>query len=97
MIYRLIKLALLGLFLVAVYFSIAPVPVQPVAWEEVRSTGYVGPFTMNERLAGLERHELAGRHGPEDAAVGASGELYIATAEGEVLRRDPRARNPPCP
>ncbi|MEL7464944.1 MAG: SMP-30/gluconolactonase/LRE family protein [Pseudomonadota bacterium] len=71
------------------YLLLWPVPVDPVAWEATPSEGYVGPYAPNERLAGLERHEIMGRHGPEDAIIGADGALYIATGEGDILRRDP--------
>lgn len=81
----------LGAFALAglAYLFFWPVPIDPVAWEATPSEGYVGVFAVNDRLASLERHELMGRHGPEDAIIGADGALYIATGEGDVLRRAP--------
>ncbi len=81
----------LGVLIIAgiAYLIAWPVPIEPVAWTPRPTTGYVGPFTLNDRLANLERHEIMGRHGPEDAAIGADGALYITTGEGDILRRDP--------
>ncbi|MEM7268549.1 MAG: SMP-30/gluconolactonase/LRE family protein [Pseudomonadota bacterium] len=81
----------LGLIIIAglSYLLFWPTPIDPVAWEAPEDPGYVGYFAPNDRLAGLERHELMGRHGPEDAAVGFDGSLYLAVGEGEILRRDP--------
>ena len=70
------------------YLLFWPVPVDPVAWEAEPSPGYTGVYAPNERLAGLERHDLLGRHGPEDATIGLDGALYLTTGEGDILRRD---------
>jgi len=45
----------LALALVAAiaYLALAPVPVEPVAWEAPQAPGYVGPHAPNSRLAGL--------------------------------------------
>lgn len=71
------------------YLLFWPVPIEPVAWTPTPTTGYVGPYALNDRLTNLERHEIMGRHGPEDAAIGTDGALYITTGEGDILRRDP--------
>lgn len=69
------------------YFAFWPVPVRPHAWEAQPSPGYEGDFAANTRLQQLEFLELAGRTGPEDVAIGPDGMLYIATHDGEILRR----------
>ncbi len=69
------------------YLLFWPVPVAPVAWDAPQDEGYVGVYAANERLAAAERVEIMGNHGPEDAALGPDGALYIATAEGNILRR----------
>lgn len=71
------------------YLLLWPVPVDPVAWTPDPSDGYTGAYAPNTRLANLEQHDILGRHGPEDAAIGADGALYITTGEGDILRRDP--------
>lgn len=85
---RSIRRGITAIFLALLaYLLLWPVPVEPVAWSSTPSEGYVGPYTPNTRLAGLERHDLLGRHGPEDAAIGADGALYVTTGEGDILRR----------
>jgi sugar lactone lactonase YvrE len=71
------------------YLSLWPVPVDPVAWQSTASEGYVGVYSANNRLSGLERNDILGRHGPEDAAIALDGTLYLTTSDGEVLRRSP--------
>ncbi|MEM7545378.1 MAG: SMP-30/gluconolactonase/LRE family protein [Pseudomonadota bacterium] len=81
----------LGVLVIAglAYLLFWPVPIDPVAWTPTPSAGYVGDFAPNTRLAGLERHDIIGRHGPEDAAIGTDGALFLTTGEGDILRRDP--------
>ena len=87
---KMIRRNLLGMVLIlAAYLLLWPVPVEPVAWEAPPDEGYVGPYETNFDLQALERHDILGRHGPEDAAIGADGALYIATGEGDILRRAP--------
>lgn len=87
---RMIRGNLLAAFAALVgYLLFWPVPVEPVAWDATPSDGYVGVYAPNERLAGLELHDILGRHGPEDAIIGADGALYMTTGEGDILRRDP--------
>lgn len=87
---KMIRRNLLGMVLIlAAYLLLWPVPVEPVAWEAPADQGYVGPYDTNFDLQALERHDLIGRHGPEDAAIGADGALYVATGEGDILRRAP--------
>ena len=71
------------------YLLLWPIPIDPVAWQATPSEGYVGAYAPNTKLADLERHEILGRHGPEDAAIGIDGALYLTTGEGDVLRRAP--------
>ncbi len=81
---------LIGAMLLAAigYLLFWPVSIDPLAWTPDPSEGYTGPYAPNTRLAGLEQYDLLGRHGPEDAAVGLDGALYISTADGDILRRD---------
>ena len=74
------------LALVAVYFLFWPVPVSPVAWQAPPDPGYVGPFTRNERLKGLETLPIGDNHGPETVALDADGRIYASTHEGRIVR-----------
>lgn len=68
------------------WLCLAPVAVTPVAWEAPPNPGYVGAHAPNERLSALEVLPLGPYHGPEDLAVGPDGALYVAVAEGWILR-----------
>lgn len=63
-----------------------PADVAPVAWQAPSAPGYQGAHQRNDRLAGLERIDLAGEHGPEHVAWGPDGKLYVAVAGGRILR-----------
>ncbi|MEL7100520.1 MAG: SMP-30/gluconolactonase/LRE family protein [Pseudomonadota bacterium] len=80
--------ALLIIALVA-YLALWPVPVQPVAWTAPENPGYTGPYALNTRLAALERIDIGPDTGPEDAAIGPDGLIYVATHEGNILRLPP--------
>jgi len=76
------------------YLSLAPVPIEPVAWNPPKDAGYVGMHTTNTRLTGLQLIPLGGEIGPEHVAVGPDGKLYTAVTGGKILRmnRDGSAR-----
>lgn len=73
----------------AAYLLLWPVPIEPVAWSAPKDAGYVGPFTPNSVLDEINPASLDGFSGPEDAAFGPDGLLYIATHEGVVVTYDP--------
>jgi len=70
-----------------VYLVTWPVPVAPESWDAPEDPGYTGVFAQNDLLSELDYLDIAGRHGPEDVAIGPDGLLYIATHHGEILRR----------
>jgi len=70
-----------------VYMVSWPVPVAPEAWDAPENPGYTGVFAQNDRLSDLDYLDIGGRSGPEDVAIGPDGLLYIATHDGEILRR----------
>lgn len=86
MILRLLAAALIAL---AAYLSLWPVAVQPVAWQAPEDPGYTGPYAPNTRLAALQRIDIGPGTGPEDAALGPDGLIYVATHEGNILRLPP--------
>ena len=80
-----------SLILVAVllaYLLFWPVPVDPVTWKAPTSVGYVGAFQPNQFLKNLEFIDLNGETGPEDAALGTDGTLYVSAHSGKVLKVD---------
>jgi sugar lactone lactonase YvrE len=78
------------LILIPVVYLLAwPVPIEPVSWFAPPNRGYEGVFYPNRDLAGLARLSLAGDHGPEDATLGPDGNVYVTTAEGNIVRLTP--------
>ncbi|TFW03185.1 SMP-30/gluconolactonase/LRE family protein [Oxalobacteraceae bacterium OM1] len=88
--------AVLVLLVVAllVYLSLAPVPIEPVAWRAPKDGGYAGAYAANTGLANLRRIELSGESGPEHVALGPDGLLYAAVAGGKILRMKPDGSAP---
>ena len=86
---RNLKLLAVPFLLGLAYLFLWPVPVDPVAWEAPENPGYVGDFAENTKLSVVERLELAGQEGPEDAAVGPDGAVYVSTRSAVILRFPP--------
>lgn len=81
------KKIITGLFLIlTTYFMLWPVPIEPVSWDVPDASGYTGPHSPNERLAGLQLITLNDDTGPEHLALGKDGKLYTAVASGNILR-----------
>ncbi len=85
-----IGLLLLALVLVlAAYLLLWPVPIEPVAWKAPSNNGYNGQFSVNNKLAGLQRLSIGDHHGPEDVAGRMEqGEMviYTSTQSGDIIR-----------
>ncbi|MCB9549940.1 MAG: SMP-30/gluconolactonase/LRE family protein [Myxococcales bacterium] len=85
---RSLKALLIVLALTSLYLGLWPVPVDPVAWEAPKAPGLVGAFAVNDRLRSADQLPLDGHEGPEDAALGPDGRLYLSTRSGHILRTD---------
>ena len=68
------------------YLTLAPVPMEPVAWQAPQAPGYAGPHAHNTQLAHLRQLVIGNEEGPESVASGADGKLYAAVASGAVVR-----------
>lgn len=87
------RLLVVLLAVVVGYLLMAPVPIDPVAWEPPDSPGYEGGHAVNSKLADLELLSIGDRHGPEDVAVARDGTVYAGTEDGAVLVWPPGARD----
>lgn len=76
------------------YLLLWPVPVDPMGWDAPKNPGYAGSYAENTRLAEGERLALAGQEGPEDAAVGVDGAVFVSTRGGSILRYPPGSDTP---
>jgi len=68
------------------YLLLAPVPIEPVAWQAPPAPGYAGPHARNTRLARLHSVRIGGEVGPEGMALGPDGRIYATVASGAILR-----------
>lgn len=84
-----LKTVLGVLFALVIYLVTWPVPIEPVAWQAPVNEGYVGDFSPNNVLAGVEQFDLGGVSGPEDITVDKNGTVYASTAEGYIVRLSP--------
>lgn len=85
-----IVLTLLALLMaVLAYLLLAPVPINPVAWQATPFTGYSPPHARNEKLAALKTIAIGDETGPEHIAMGPDGHLYAAVTSGAILRMQP--------
>ena len=80
------SLLLLFLALAGLYLAAWPVPVDPVAWQPPEDQGLTGDFAANDALSGPDAISLGAYEGPEDAAIGRDGALYVTTVSGIILR-----------
>lgn len=83
---RLLLSVLVLLLLVMAYLFLAPVPINPVAWQATPFTGYSPPHARNEKLAALKTLDIGDETGPEHIAIGPDGKLYAAVTSGAILR-----------
>jgi sugar lactone lactonase YvrE len=91
---RKVSIALLVLILaLAAYLTLAPVPVEPVAWQAPKDAGYVGPYAVNTRLADLNQISIGSETGPEHVVIGKDGKLYAAVDGGKILQMDADGSN----
>lgn len=71
------------------YLTLAPVPIEPVAWQAPPAPGYTGAHAPNTRLANLRHLVTGNEEGPESMASGPDGKLYAAVASGAIVRMNP--------
>lgn len=81
-------LAMTGIVLaiVAAYFLLWPVPVDPVRWQAPQDRGYIDPFEQNNHLEAVTGIDLGDYAGPEDVAVDLDGHLYATTHGGAIIQ-----------
>lgn len=89
MLRKTLAVLLLLIPLLGAYLTLAPLPLEPVAWEAPTSTGYTGAHASNNRLADLRRLSIGNASGPEHAVLGRDGLLYVAVEGGKILRMKP--------
>lgn len=72
------------------YLSLAPTPVEPVAWHAPDAPAMSGKLQPNTALQQCKLIPLPEKlHGPESIAIDNSGVAYISTHAGKILRWEP--------
>jgi sugar lactone lactonase YvrE len=89
-----VKVFMLLLAAVILYFLLWPVPIEPVAWKAPPDPGYTGPFARNERLRPMELLSIGDLHAPESVALDRQGRIYASTQEGWIVRLQPDGSGP---
>ncbi len=81
----------LCLALAFLYLSLAPIPIEPVAWHAPENPGYVDEYAVNDELGeyALGSIDLGEYSGPEDIVMGPDGWLYVSVHEGKILQINP--------
>ncbi|MGB1580848.1 MAG: SMP-30/gluconolactonase/LRE family protein [Nevskiales bacterium] len=76
------------LLLITAYLCLWPVPINPHSWEPTADSGFVGPYAVNNALAGVERFGQAAGNGPEDVAIDDRGRVFVGFIDGRIVRFD---------
>lgn len=71
---------------VILYLLMWPVPIQPVSWTAPADRGLIDPYAPNDLLSSAFAIDLEPFEGPEDAAIGADGHIYMTTHSGHVIQ-----------
>src|SRR5687767_8547269 len=82
----------IALLLLALYLSLWPSSIDPIAWEP--TVHEPDRWKPTGTVAGADRIQLAGGVGPEDVEMDAEGRLYTGVEDGRVLVFDAPDRPP---
>jgi sugar lactone lactonase YvrE len=74
------------LSIVVLYLLAWPVPIKPVSWDAPEDRGLVDPYASNDQLTSATPIDLQPFEGPEDATLGADGQIYATTHSGHVIQ-----------
>lgn len=83
---KLIGFIALLLAAAALYLSVTPSVIAPLAWDAPAAPPLTGVLEPNDTLMKAELIAQGQLHGPEDTAVDASGRLYASLADGRIVR-----------
>jgi sugar lactone lactonase YvrE len=84
-----VKILVSFVVLVIAYLSLWPTPIEPLSWAAPVAPGYVGPHTVNTKLAKLNIIPMGSEEGPEHIVLAKDGKLYATVASGNILRMNP--------
>ena len=81
------------IFLLIVYLTTWPVPINPVAWTPPAAPELTGVYAQNSELAKVERLHVDG-FAPEDVAIDSQDRIYTGTLDARIFRFHPDGTRP---
>lgn len=91
---RLVLFVVLVLAACLAYLLIAPVRIDPVAWQPPTDPEFTGPFQQNSRLSSTQRLFLGEGKSPEDVALDSAGRIYGGFDDGRIMQLQPDGTQP---
>lgn len=91
---RLVLLVVLVLAAFLVYLLLAPVRIDPVAWQPPTDPEFTGPYQQNSRLSSTQRLFLGEGRSPEDVALDSAGRIYGGFDDGRIMQLQPDGTQP---
>ena len=83
---RLVLLVVLVIAASAIYLLLAPVKIDPVAWQPPVSPELTGNYEQNSRLSSTERIFIGEGNAPEDVAIDGAGRIYGGFDDGRIMQ-----------
>src|SRR4030095_14205619 len=68
-----------------IYLLVAPVPIDPVAWQPPIAPELVGPYQQNSRLSSTQKIFIGNGNAPEDVALDRDGRIYGGFDDGRIM------------
>jgi sugar lactone lactonase YvrE len=91
---RLVLLVVLLIAAASIYLLLAPVKIDPVAWQPPISPGLTGPYQQNSRLSSTKRVFIGDGKAPEDVAIDSMGQIYGGFDDGRIMQLKPDGQPP---
>jgi sugar lactone lactonase YvrE len=91
---RLVLLVVLLLAACVLYLLLAPVKIDPVAWQPPAAPDLSGPYQQNSRLSSTQRLFLGEGNSPEDVALDSAGRIYGGFDDGRIMQLQPDGTEP---
>ena len=77
-----------------IYLLVAPVGIDPVAWQPPAPPEFTGQYQQNNKLASTTRIHLGDGFAPEDVAIDSAGRVYGGFADGRIIQVQPDGTGP---
>ena len=91
---RLVLFVVLVLAACLAYLLLAPVRIDPVAWQPPTDPEFTGPYQQNSRLSSTQRLFLGEGKSPEDVALDVAGRIYGGFDDGRIMQLQPDGTQP---